>query len=342
MLLWIDGFENYGTSYAVPSPTGIVGRKYLVTDESTMRVAAGRITGSCLGVLTYSNASFGLNNLTTNATVVLGFAFQPVNNLVNTGVLVKLLNGATIGITLTLTIAGEFLLTNGAGGTLGTTVGANIRPNKWSFVELKIQCGASGTYEIRVDGISVLSGTGVTRNGVYSYHDGFALVGSNNNLIVYYDDLYFLDASGTANNTFLGNVRAITLRPSASGDLTQFTPDSGTNYARVNEAICGDDSNYVESATTTQSDLYNYADSVSIPADIKGIQINTDVRETDVTNWILQNLCKSGGTSNNSANITVATTSYVTRSSILETDPNTSNAWTVTSVNAAQFGIKVI
>ena len=128
----------------------------------------------------------------------------------------------------------------------------------WYYIELKVKCATSGTFELRVGGTTVTSGTGNTKLGSHDYHDGFPIFGGAHPA-GRFDDLYFLDASGSTNNDFLGNVCVVTARPDAAGDSTLWTPDSGNNYARVNEAVCGDDSNYVQDGTTDDLDLYNYA-----------------------------------------------------------------------------------
>ena len=45
-LLWIDGFENYGTTIgSMPLPGGIIGKKYTVGLEYQIDIQTGRDTG---------------------------------------------------------------------------------------------------------------------------------------------------------------------------------------------------------------------------------------------------------------------------------------------------------
>ena len=158
----------------------------------------------------------------------------------------------------------------------------------------------------------------------------------------YFDDLYFLDATGSVNNDFLGNMRVSTLRPNASGDITQFTPDSGSNYARVNESQY-DTTSYVQTTVSTNEDLYNYDDLSVIATNIKGIQISTVAELTDANSYSLYTHCKSNGTDNSDTGQGLTANSYTLKTRMLEGDPGNANAaWTQTTVNAAQFGIEAV
>jgi len=340
-LLWIDGFDTYGTTTgSAPSPAGIVGRKYAATTgENYFRVGSGRLGGYSLN-LPNDSIYFGAASLTATDTVVAGFAVRFA--AIGTRLFFALYDGATLGVNLTLTPAGEIVIKCGS-TTLATSSNAAIAINTWYYVELKVKChSTTGTFELRVGGIAVSSGSGVdTQAGANSYHDGFRFLGQVTSSSMYLDDFYFLDSSGSVNNDFLGNRRIVTLYPDAAGDSTDFTPDSGSNYARVNEAVSGDDADYVEDSTAGHKDLYGYAALSGVESDIAGVQVTTDCRETDATNFTLITVCKSATTESDDAGQAIGTTSYTSKRRIIETDPDTAAAWTTAGVDAAQFGIKV-
>ena len=51
---------------------------------------------------------------------------------------------------------------------------------------------------------------------------------------------------------------------------------------------------------------------------------------------------KSGGTNSDGSSVAIGGTTFRTITPrILETDPNTSSAWTDSNVDAAEFGVKV-
>ncbi len=338
-LLWADGFENYGTSVgSAPSPAGIMARKYgvMAYEDIRTRIQAGRVSGYAVDNWADDAGYFGQVGLTYNDTVVLGVAYYFTGTQQNYPI--RLYDGTTMGVSLYKDYEGELSVTRGAGTVLGRTAGLSLAPRHWYYLELKVQCATSGTYELRVGGTTVLSGSGNTKLGSHDYHDGFRFSGGS--AAGRFDDLYFLDASGTDNNDFLGNVCVVTARPDAAGDSTQWTPDSGDNYARVNEAVCGDDTNYVQDGTTDDLDLYNYAAPARLTG-VHGIIVCNDCKEMDATAFNIKTVCKSASTTSADAGQAIGSTTYKTRRRVMEQDPDGPVDWTPTSVGAAQFGVQV-
>jgi len=345
MLLWIEGFEGFGTTLnADPSPVGVVGRKYSVAHEDDMRVATGRLGGYSLHYLIEAAIALYSPGLsTTDDTLVVGFATK-FSSTGNTCYLMCMYDGGNaLGINLRIIpTTGELLIYRGS-TLLKTTSGLGLLTGAWYYIELKVVCANSpnGSYEVRVGGINVLSATGVdTQVGAFAYHYKFGMT-TTAGLNPYFDDIYCLDGSGAVNNDFLGNMRVIALRPDGDTAANAWTRSGGAeNYDLVNEDICDDDTGYVESAVSTTKDLYTYDAVASLADSIKGVQINTMCRETDANSFSLVTVSKLGATESNSAAAAIGTTNYVTKTRLMETDP-TGNAWTIANVDAAQFGIKV-
>jgi hypothetical protein len=156
----------------------------------------------------------------------------------------------------------------------------------------------------------------------------------------YYDDIYFLDASGSVNNDFLGPRKVSVIRPNAAGDDTDWTPDSGNNHDRVKEAVLDGDTSYVETGTTNDQDLYNYEPTVDL-TEVSGIQIMTEAKVTAGA-MELQTISKSGTTEDAHSCGTIISTDYVTCVAVGELNPDTSLQWTPAEIDAAQFGVKAI
>jgi hypothetical protein len=346
MLLWIEGFERFGTSIgAAPLPTGVVGRKYsAIGNEGHLVTQAGRLGGYSLQLVWDSTCYVSPAALTTNATMIVGCAIN--FKTFAAGMFLGLYDGTTAGMNLYMNTSGEISVRRGS-TVLATTSGLGLATNAWYYLEFKVLCNSStGTYELRLSGNNVLSATGVnTKAGTDNYHTTFRLVGLSGGGGItagcVIDDLYCCDGAGSTNNNFLGNVKVVAIRPDAAGDSTQFTPDSGSNYQRLSEIVCDDDTSYVQSANTSDRDLYNYSALTNMTANIHGIQINTDCRETDANSFTLKTPCKSNATVNVDAGITIGSTNYTTKTRILEVDPDTANAWTVNGVNAVQVGVEV-
>lgn len=343
-LLWIEGFEGYGTTIDTVATADALNRRYPINlTLSDMRIAAGRTSGYALRMKGSSYMAYlRTPALTTHNTLVVGFAMKMESS---TGAVnfpfLSFYDGAQQGVNLRHTAANEFnLYTNST--LIATTTGFTPTVGSWHYLELKVVCGNPGSYELRIDGVTALSGTANTKAGTNNYHTVFQISTGNNALTIFHlDDLYCCDGSGTANNDFLGNQKVVAIHPNGTGDSSQWTPASGTdNFAMVDEQVVDDETTYVEAATVGLKDLYHYQ-SLSGLSQINGIQVNTDARETDATNYHLITLAKSGATESADAGQVIGSTSYLTKRRILELDPSTLAPWTASGVNAAQFGVKL-
>jgi hypothetical protein len=341
-LLWIEGCEGFGTSAGnAPSPAGIVARKY-TTDgqESNWNIETGRLGGYSLQ-LDYTGSYVQSPALTTDATIIVGFAIK--FKALGSTTFLSLYNGETFGMSLKLTAGGEISIYRSL-TLLETTVGLAVVADTWYYIEFKVTCNnTTGSYELRVGGINVASDSGVdTQAGTNAYHDRFRVSSSaSSSYAITFDDLYCLDGSGAVNNDFLGNMRVIAIRPDGDTVANAWTRSAGAeNFDLVNENICDDDTGYVESAVSTTKDLYTYDAIADLADSIKGLQINTVCRETDANSFSLVTVAKLGATESDSSAAVLGTTNYVTKIRLMETDP-TGNAWTIANIDSSEFGIKV-
>jgi hypothetical protein len=341
MLLWIEGFEGFGVSGA-PSPANVMARKYAtVVSESDIAIQAGRWSGYSIKFTSQYNA-ITLPNLTTNATLVVGFAFKPYPIAYYDHEFLTFYDGATRGINLRLIQATRRLAVYRGDTLLGTSVDA-LTVSLWYYIELKVVCNdTTGSYEVRVNGVNVLSATGVdTKEGTNNYHTTFKISGKYGENPSF-DDLYCLDGSGAINNDFLGIRQVLATYPNAAGDVANWTPSAGDNYACVDENPTTDDTDYVQTSASGNLDLYNFTDLVGtdIVGTLNGIQINMMVRNTGGGSLSVHQPSKLAGVQSDGTAAAVADATYAVKTRIMETDPSAA-AWTVTNLNSAQFGVKV-
>ncbi len=350
-LLWIDGFDSFGTSTgAAPSPTGVVGRKYTAAQEASMKVQAGRFIGQSLQLTSSSSIVVTKTGLTTNATVVAGFAVKFTNLPGGLCGFFAFMDGSSRGVYLVATPDGEIAVCKGSTATeLGRTSGLGLVAGSWYWIQCKTYVHVSaGTVELKLGTTTVLSLTGKNTKTTHDYHDGFRLLRDNSNVPVldpYFDDLYFLDASGSANTNFLGNMKVTTIRPNGDTADVDWTPSTGvTHYDLVDEEVFvstpTSDGDYVESAVSTDKDLYDYSALVGISSGIAGAMVSTDCRETDATSFSLKTVCKSGSTESADSGQAVGTQTLTTKCRVVESNP-AGGAWDATSLDAALFGIEV-
>lgn len=135
-------------------------------------------------------------------------------------------------------------------GTVLATSTVSISANTAHYLEWDITIGASAAYNVYLDGVSIISGTGNTKGGTAnSQYNGFGFTASTQTNValpaaLWIDDLYINDTSGSTNNTvLLTNPRIETQIPSG---------DSAVQFS-IGAATIGDSTNFTVSST---NDLY--------------------------------------------------------------------------------------
>ena len=295
--------------------------------------------------LTLANVGGG-----TPATIVTGFAlFIPSGVSSGTHRVCELIGTSNTHLSFEFDFATlKLSVYRGQAVTLLGTTSAGIVAvgGEWVYLEVKATIDDTvGSVEVRAYGSSLLSLSGIdTRNadiaGVAQIHLGHNTGAATS--VLSFDDWYICDTTGSINNTFLAtttnNIRIFDVAPNAAGDSTQFTPNTGTNFAAA--ASWDDDTTYVADSTVGHRDLYNLADTPSGAANIAGVMVSYRARKDDATARSLALGLKSGGTIFDQTAVGL-TNAYVTTNQMFESDPATSAPWTKTAVDALQLGPKV-
>jgi hypothetical protein len=239
-------------------------------------------------------------------------------------------------------------INRGTGTSLETTGGRPFTNFEWHLVEWHIVIGNSGSWEVKLDNSTVLSGSGDTQNLAGSaatefnflFHAG--VISGDTVGIMAIDNVVIQDSAGAFLSTAAtGSWYIEGIVPTSETADADFTPSTGTdNSALVDEIPADDDTTYVESATVSDRDLYNYANLTAIPSgfSIYGIQINTTCFANSSEDLIT--VIDSNGSILTSAGEAPGGT-YETLRFISETDPDTATTWSESSLNAATFGIEV-
>jgi len=338
-LLYIDGFESYGTVNATQTD---LASKYSLVSGTGISVVPGR-NGN--GLSFDSSVARALRQIdTTNDTIIAGFAFYTNNLGSSTTYPFYFKNATSFGVGITVCTSdgsiGAIRNSTALGSSANTGV---ITVNTWHHIIIKTKCNNStGTVEIWVDGVKELDLSGVdTLEGANpAYHNAFQLRRGLNSGNYIFDDLYICDASGSTNNDSLGDKVVYTIRPDGD-DTTDWTANGGGNhYSEVDEAVFdGDD--FITTNTTTDQDIFTYAD-LSGTGNIVGVQVTSDVKETAAgKSYQFKHIEKSTGNTVCSANIAVGTTDWDGRVTVFETDPD-GDSWTQSAVNATKFGIEAV
>jgi hypothetical protein len=330
-LRWIEGFEGFGTTTDVDIAS-LLAAKYTTTGEHTLTTGfdGGFALGTGSGTLSRA-VTFGTDFFVGLALKIrVNSSYQPILTI-----------GGSSGDIVFYTSGDGVLNLKRGEDLLSTTYIPGegyyyLEDSIWYYVEFKIHqaAGDSGTAEIWVnDVIRSQVNTGATDIGANSltihHPTGGAAI----------DDLYILDSTGADNTTFIGRLaRVTTLYP--NGDLTtDWTPSAaGTHYTLVNDNP-DSTTTYISSGVDDAMDVFEYEHLAA--GAIKGLQINTKCCAVDDP-MTLAVVIKSDDTTDVSHEHSIAVGSYVTVADIISTDPDTSTAWTLTGLQNAKFGVKVI
>jgi len=258
-------------------------------------------------------------------------------------------SGGTRHIYVTVDLSRRFSVYQGNGTLLAITDPNIFEWNVWTYLELKANLhDTTGSFSFRKDGDVLLSGTGIdTKNGgTKTVFDslrlrGFSGGGSGLGQLV--DDLYLLNSAGSLNNDLLGDCTVETLFPSGNGNSSQLVGSDGNsvdNYLLVDEAPNPSSVDYVGSGTNNAKDTYAFTNLVHTTGAVRGIAMRAYAAKSDTGARTLSNVVRTSGV-DTVLPAQFLGTGYAIQTDILEQDPNGPTAWTIASVNAAEFGVQV-
>lgn len=215
----------------------------------------------------------------------------------------------------------------------GTT---SLSTGVWYRIEAKSGTGASAAWEVKINGVSEISGTsnlGTTNNASYSFGKQTDL--NNNAVDFYYDDAYIDDAA------YPGPGQCVLLKPSANGDFANGTANgAATLWQCVNEVPPNGDTSYINAIGNGNACTFvtTPAGSTSVSGTVNCAKTVVRPRRDGLTNGNIIVRCRSGTTNSDTTGI-ATTLAYQGFGRVLPTDPSTGSAWTPTGVNAAQPGV---
>lgn len=338
-LLFIDGFDHYATAD--------IAKKWTTTSGAVAISAGnGRRSSSALNISSINQ--FVKKTFATGvATIIVGFAWKPLNNgSSGNPELLNLFDGATSHIAMNFNATNRLEIRRGGyTGTLLATSTTVFGTGTYYFIELKVTISDSaGVVVLKINGATDINLSSVdTRNAGNASVDTVTFGGSSSSAhsISYIDDVYICDGLGSApQNDFLGDSRIDTLFPNADGSNSAWTPSTGTTHYTLVDETTPNTTDYVESNVVGSKDTWNFQNLTAITGTIYGAQICTAALKDDAGARSFANTLKSGATNADGA-AQVMSTSQLYFMDIFATDPATAAAWTESAVNAAEFGVKV-
>jgi hypothetical protein len=155
---------------------------------------------------------------------------------------------------------------------LGTSAISVVHFNQYNYIEVKCNIAAApnGSVVIKVNGVQVLSVTGVKTYAApidsgQPFVTGIQLMGPGGLPDCRHDDTYIVDWGISPLTDFLGAIAVYAQAPTADGTPLNWTPSTGTDhYAMVDEIPPNGDTDYVSSAVVGDVDQYSYG-STGVP-----------------------------------------------------------------------------
>ena len=330
-LRFMDGFEHYSIPSQLPM-------KWTSYNSSGINTMTGRRAGTTALRLNYTADTVSLT-LDPQSTWIMGFAFYMFGN--ETTDLIRFYD-PTDGIQLSINVGidGTIRLYRSSSTLLAQSTNA-LSMGTWNYIEIKFTIADSGgLFEVRVNESVWVTFTGDTKQSTsLSTVSRFVLYGRTSDCG--YDDFYICDATGTANNDYLGDCRIDTIFPNGVGNIDDFIVQGATtNWEAVDETVFDGDTSYNYSNTVSAKDTFAFTNVPAITGSIFGVQASIGARKDDAGGRVLRAVTRLSSTDYESSNIPLST-DYLFGRAIWEKNPNTSAAWAEADINGAEFGYKI-
>jgi hypothetical protein len=336
-LIYVDSFDHYEAADATRKGWNVGTGGEIIT-TSVFRHGA-----QSLSVQPTGDGRRGRSLPSDYATIVLGFGmYQP--NPHSNSLFLRLDDAGTTHVFFTVAGTGRIRAYRGDNTLLGEGT-ISLLTATWYFIEIKVTINDStGVVVVKVNGVTDINlSSQDTRNGANAFVNQIRFEQGTSG--AYYDDLYILDTTGGApTNDFLGDVRVEALLPNGNGNSSQFDGSDGNqvdNYLLVDETpAIDDDTTYVESADVNDKDTYAFSNLTPTSGTVFGVQQTPCARKTDAGSRNFVNVARLSATETDSATKTLNTT-YAFFPTMSEAKPG-GGVWTITDVNNAEFGMKIV
>jgi hypothetical protein len=336
----------------------------ILTQANSVLTTGGRFGGACVRAGGGATSSSALlitlpTPIAQGSTVFIGASvkFTDVDTADITFMRFLGSSGTDVGrlrVRLTLGAGGRIYATDASSTTNSvgdSPLGTSFRLNQWYRLEVKYKVATTstdGAITVHLDGVEIINATGInTKSGTQTLAQ-IALSGlSPSSSTVLIDDLIVWNDLGTANNTWLGDVRIDELLPSSNGTAQDWTPNTGNAWDAVNDTPVApdDDTTFIVSTTPGQRSRFattSVATTPAAPASINAMRVCSRAKKSDALNTkTYKNYVHSGATDADATTaVDPGNTAYkVVLGDVRENDPDTSAAWTVSGVNAAEVGV---
>jgi hypothetical protein len=336
-LLFVEGFDHYGdTTYMAAKGWSGLGSYTWQTGRSG--------SGQCLQQGSPSNNVNARRAMKSTATTLyFGVGFRTNAFSANRSFFGFATAAGSGSFGLSLSAGGKIQVENNdLNGSVLATCATTLVVDTWYYIEGKVVFnGASSTVRIVLNGVEDLATTTVTLTSTAA--GIVSLVNEQNSFLTFrWDDIYVCDESGSGPaTTYLGDVKVETLFVTADGTNTAWAASAGSDYQCVDETTGPNgDTDYISSSASGDKDTFVVQDLSDSSGTVYGVQTCLLVRKDDAGARAIRPLIRQGGTDYDCGVDHGLSLSYQYVLDIWDQDPTAAN-WTVSNVNADEFGVKV-
>lgn len=339
-LLFMDGFNHYATA-------DITKKWASIASSPTINSGTGRRSGNSLRTTSFQQ--YVSKVFTAAASLVFGAAFKFTTLPTASSAVAAFYDAGTLQCDLRVNSDGTLSVTRNGTALTGGTSALALSPGVYYYIEWKVTIADSisaGSCKVRVNGadwitVATSQDTKNTSNASANQLLVGQILQTLASLTLDICDLYLCDNSGSTNNDFLGDCRIDTLYPASDGNYSQLTCSTGSTHYTLVDETAPNTTDYNSGSTVGDRDSYGMSDLSSISSQtVYGVQVNAAVLKDDAGSRSISTLVRSNGTNAEGSAVAIGT-SQVYVSQIYETNPDGSVAWTQTTVNAAEAGVKI-
>jgi len=345
-LLFCDNFENWSSANSnYPGP-------WQMADNLSNLAGSANVNFSTPNVFqTLNTSSTGYLQLGIAATSTLVVNIRASFGVTGSGTgnkpLVHLIDGTTIQCSLVMKSNGKFAIFRGT-NTAELAESINTYPfNSDEFLDIEWKVtvhNTTGVIELRVNGVTEITSTGSlnTRAGTNNSADTVRLGTSTTGLArPFYKHFILMDTTGSVMNDFIGPVDVTSLRPNADGEYDDWTANTGTRFAAVNQAVTDNDTTFVSSSTPGDQVTFQLGNLPSGVTDVFAVFPQMQIRREQGTTRICKFLMRSGIDDELGTKELAVGPTYAFRQEAITTSPFTTNAWDVAEVNGLELGVEI-
>jgi hypothetical protein len=352
-MLWMDGFDHYGTSttgrtnmllgvYADVDAAGAPSTTNPRNSTTSFATTGGSATGirrvfgaakTTVGV----GMAFWFTNLPSAADTTVLMAFVDTDNVAQVGLVV------TTDGKLAVKRGSLTNISAGTATTLGTTATTVITAGVWHHVECKYLADQTvGTVTVKIDEVEVLAITGADTVNTSNVEASQIVIGrflDANTLPAYVDDIFAWDTAGSYNNTFVGDKDILPYWYTGDGATSAWVRNTGsTDYEQIDDTVQDGDTTYLQAANALDVQEQTLSGVPSTVGGIVAIGLVNCMRKTQAGSASVTAAAVETGGAVSSGTDRPMTEEYAYYLDVIERNPvGGTPAWTYTTLNSMKL-----